>query len=113
VYGTVAKSAKKVSGSKKRGHRKPRRTWNSYISKSLKQVKKGLTLSSKTVKILNSFVNDIFDRVAVEAANLARINKRGTLGSREVQTAVRLTLPVELAKHAIAEGTKAVAKVAA
>ena len=36
--------------------------------------------------------------------------KKRTLGSREMQTAVRLTLPAELAKHAMAEGTRAVAK---
>jgi len=41
---------------------------------------------------------------------LVRTNKGKTLSAREVQTAVRLTLPGELAKHAQAEGTKAVAK---
>jgi hypothetical protein len=30
--------------------------------------------------------------------------------SREIQTAVRLLLPGELAKHAVSEGTKAVTK---
>ena len=30
--------------------------------------------------------------------------------SREIQTAVRLILPGELAKHAVSEGTKAVTK---
>ena len=54
-----------------------------------------------------------FQRVAGEAANLARVNKKKTLGSREIQTAVRLVLPAEIAKHAMAEGTKAVAKVSA
>ena len=55
----------------------------------------------------------IFGRIAGEAANLVRANKKRTLGSREVQTAVRLVLPAELAKHAMAEGTKAIAKVSA
>lgn len=35
-------------------------------------------------------------------------NKKSTLTSREIQTGVRLLLPGELAKHAVAEGTKAV-----
>ena len=47
---------------------------------------------------------------AAEAGNLARINSKGTLSSREIQTAVRLVLPGELAKHAVSEGTKAVTK---
>ncbi len=37
-------------------------------------------------------------------------NKKSTLTSREIQTGVRLLLPGELAKHAVAEGTKAVTK---
>ena len=45
-----------------------------------------------------------------EAGKLARVNKKSTLSSREVQTAVRLVLPGELAKHAVSEGTKAVTK---
>ena len=83
------------------------------MSRSLKAIDKKLTISSKTMKIVNSFVNDIFERVAVEAATLVRVNKKRTLGSREVQTAVRLVLPAELAKHAMAEGTKAIAKTVA
>jgi histone H2B len=104
---------KSNAGAKKAGSRKPKRTWGVYIHRSLKQVNKALTLSGKSMKIVNSFVNDIFERVASEAATLARVNKRKTLGSREVQTAVRLVLPAELAKHAMSEGTKAVAKASA
>jgi len=61
--------------------------------------------------ILNSFVNDIFERIATEASKLASYNKKSTISSREIQTAVRLILPGELAKHAISEGTKGVTKV--
>ena len=50
------------------------------------------------------------ERIAVEASKLVRYNKKGTLSSREIQTAVRLILPGELAKHAVSEGTKAVTK---
>jgi histone H2B len=67
-------------------------------------------VSKKGMSILNSFINDIFERVTGEAGKLARFNKKATLSSREVQTAVRLVLPGELAKHAVSEGTKAVTK---
>ncbi|KAL0248102.1 hypothetical protein GEMRC1_003339 [Eukaryota sp. GEM-RC1] len=67
-------------------------------------------ISTKAMGIMNSFVNDIFERIATEASRLARINKRNTLSSREIQTAVRLLLPGELSKHAVSEGTKAVTK---
>jgi histone H2B len=63
------------------------------------------------MSILNSFVNDIFERVAGEASKLASYNKKSTISSREIQTAVRLILPGELAKHAVSEGTKAVTSI--
>ncbi|GBP94787.1 Histone H2B [Eumeta japonica] len=80
-----------------------------YIYKVLKQVHPDTGISSKAMSIMNSFVNDIFERIAAEASRLAH-NKRSTITSREVQTSVRLLLPGELAKHAVSEGTKAVTK---
>jgi histone H2B len=55
-------------------------------------------------------LQDIFDKIATETQNLARYNKKPTITSREIQTAVRLILPGELSKHAVSEGTKAVTK---
>lgn len=107
----MAKSTtKKVStGAKKATRtRKGKQSWGIYIRRSLKQVNKDLSLSSKSMKVINSYVTDLFERIASEAAVLVRANKKRTLGSAEIQTAVRLVLPAELAKHAMAEGTKAV-----
>ena len=78
--------------------------------KVLKQVHPDTGISSKAMAILNSFVIDQFEKIAAAAAQLARVNKKPTLTSREIQTAVRLVLPGELAKHAVSEGTKAVTK---
>merc|ERR1712196_535083 len=83
-------------------------TYASYIYKVLKQVHPDTGISKKAMSILNSFVNDAFDRVATEAGKLCRYNTKRTLTAREIQTAVRLVLPGELAKHAVSEGTKAV-----
>ena len=55
-------------------------------------------------------MNDIFERIASEASRLAHYNKHLTITSWEIQTAVRLLLPGELAKHAVLEGTKAITK---
>ena len=99
---------KSASAGTKKSHRKPQRSWSAYINRSLRALKKNKSMSSKLVKIVNSFVNDQFQRIATEAANLVRANKKRTLGAREVQTAVRLVLTADLAKHAMAEGTKAV-----
>ena len=106
----AAKGAKK--GAKSTGGRKKKsvQSYNSYIYKVLKQVHPDTGISSKAMSIMNSFINDAFERIAVEAGKLVRYNKKGTLSSREIQTAVRLILPGELAKHAVSEGTKAVTK---
>lgn len=98
----------KSDGKKKRKKRKE--SYAIYIYKVLKQVHPDTGVSSKAMSIMNSFVNDIFERIAAEASRLSHYNKRSTITSREVQTAVRLLLPGELAKHAVSEGTKAVTK---
>ncbi|KXZ50877.1 hypothetical protein GPECTOR_14g127 [Gonium pectorale] len=96
-----AKKAKKAAKSE---------TYKLYIYKVLKQVHPDTGISSKAMSIMNSFINDIFEKVATEASKLSRYNKKPTVTSREIQTAVRLVLPGELAKHAVSEGTKAVTK---
>ncbi|KAI0209239.1 Histone H2B.1/H2B.2 [Lamellibrachia satsuma] len=114
---TAAKGTKKAvtkakavrTGDKKR-HRRRRESYGIYIYKVLKQVHPDTGISSKAMSIMNSFVNDIFERIAGESSRLAQHNKRSTITSREIQTAVRLLLPGELAKHAVSEGTKAVTK---
>ncbi|KAN0127390.1 histone-fold-containing protein [Lactarius tabidus] len=114
-----SKAAKKTSSSKaageggeeKKKRRKVRKeTYSSYIYKVLKQVHPDTGISNKAMAILNSFVNDIFERIATEASKLAAYSKKSTISSREIQTAVRLILPGELSKHAISEGTKSVTK---
>ncbi|KAG9344882.1 hypothetical protein JZ751_010573 [Albula glossodonta] len=103
----VTKSAAK-GGKKRRRSRKE--SYAIYVYKVLKQVHPDTGISSKAMGIMNSFVNDIFERIAGESSRLAHYNKRSTITSREIQTAVRLLLPGELAKHAVSEGTKAVTK---
>ena len=69
-----------------------------------------MTKFSVVFQILHSMCVDMFERIAFEASKLKRRSGRLELNSRDVQTAVRLLLPGELAKHAVSEGTKAVHK---
>ncbi|MCO5584079.1 hypothetical protein L7F22_038002 [Adiantum nelumboides] len=103
-------AAKEGGDKKKKKKAKSTETYKIYIFKVLKQVHPDTGISSKAMGIMNSFINDIFEKLAQEAARLARYNKKPTITSREIQTAVRLILPGELAKHAVSEGTKAVTK---
>jgi histone H2B len=106
----AASKAKAVRTGDKKKRRRRRESYAIYIYKVLKQVHPDTGISSKAMSIMNSFVNDIFERIAAEASRLAHYNRRSTITSREIQTAVRLLLPGELAKHAVSEGTKAVTK---
>jgi histone H2B len=122
--GTVQEGqpVKTLSGQKKRpvlkvGAKKARKkarheTFSVYIYKVLKQVHNDTGVSKTSMMIMNSFVNDIFEKIALEASKLVRYNKKHTLSAREIQSAVKLLLPGELAKHAIIEGAKAVNKLA-
>ena len=100
---------KRAKGAQKRRIRR-KESYSTYIYKVLKQVHPDVGVSSKAMNIMNSFVNDLFERIAGEASRLAHQNKRSTISSREIQTSVRLLLPGELAKHVVSEGTKAVTK---
>ncbi|KAG9120441.1 histone H2B [Ceratobasidium sp. 392] len=115
---TKKTAAPKASGGAAEGEKKKRKksrkeTYSSYIYKVLKQVHPDTGISNKAMAILNSFVNDIFERIAEEASKLASYSKKSTISSREIQTSVRLILPGELSKHAISEGTKSVTKFSA
>ncbi|XP_065094695.1 histone H2B-like, partial [Ochlerotatus camptorhynchus] len=115
---TSGKAAKKsgkalkvvVKGEKKKRRQRRKESYAIYIYKVLKQVHPDTGVSSKAMSIMNSFVNDIFERIAAESSRLVQYNKRSTIRSGGIQTAVRLLLPGELAKHAVSEGTKAVTK---
>ena len=105
----MKKGGKAKKGSKVR-RRSRKESYSIYIYKVLKQVHPDVGISSKSMSVMNSFVNDVFERLAGQASRLSQQNKKQTIGSREIQTSVRLLLPGELAKHAVSEGTKAVTK---
>ncbi|KAL0984557.1 hypothetical protein UPYG_G00143210 [Umbra pygmaea] len=76
----VTKTAGK-GGKKRRKSRKE--SYAIYVYKVLKQVHPDTGISSKAMGIMNSFVNDIFERIAGESSRLAHYNKRSTITSRD------------------------------
>ncbi|KAK4375934.1 hypothetical protein RND71_006611 [Anisodus tanguticus] len=86
----------------------PSEGYRMYVFRVLKQVHPDKGISSKAMTILNNLMGDMFERIANEAAILSKYVGRATLASVDIQDAVKLVLPGELGKHAIAEGTKAV-----
>ncbi|KAL2462850.1 Histone H2B.11 [Forsythia ovata] len=107
----LSKEARAAAGDKKNKRvKKNIKTYKIYIFKVLKQVHPDIGISSKAMEIMNSFINDIFEKLAQEASRLATYNKKPKITSRKIQTAIQLVLSRELAKHAVSEGTKAVTK---
>ena len=78
--GKATKAIAKGDKKKKKGKRKE--SYAIYIYKVLKQVHPDTGISSKAMSIMNSFVNDLFERIAAEASKLAHYNKRSTITSR-------------------------------
>ena len=110
VASTSANGLTKKKRKTEKKHKKGYNMFGVFLYRVLKQVHPDTGISSKGMSIMNSFVNDIFERLAVEAGKLCKQTGKHTISSREIQTAVRLLLPGELAKHAVSEGTKAVTK---
>ena len=90
---TTTGSAKGTPAAKKSGHKrahdkKPKKkrteTFSVYIYRVLKQVHPETGISKRSMHIMNSFINDIFEKIALEASKLVRYNKKHTLSSREV-----------------------------
>ncbi|MBV95866.1 Histone H2B subacrosomal variant, partial [Eschrichtius robustus] len=58
--------------------------------------------------MMNTMINDIFERISMEACNLMYFRNRRTLTPEDIQKAVYLLLPGKLAKYAVAFGNEAV-----
>jgi histone H3/H4 len=85
--------------------------FDTYIYRVLKTVHPDTGMSGDGLSEINNLIRITLQKV-VEAVNLLMQNSKGkkTVSSREIQSAVRLVFPGELAKHAISEGVKAVTR---
>ena len=66
------KAVKATKATPKKGSKKPKtkhkEPYDIYIYKVLKQVHPNTSVSSKAMSIMNSLVNDMFERIAAEAS---------------------------------------------
>nr|XP_035941631.1 histone H2B subacrosomal variant-like [Halichoerus grypus] len=97
-------SKKKSHSSTDFGHR----NYSLYINRVLKEVAPQRGISSRTLDIMNTLINDIFERISMEACSLMCFRNRCTLTPEDIQKAVYLLLPGKLAKYAVAFGSEAV-----
>ena len=71
VKGNGKKVLKKGEGKKRRTKAKYD-SWATYIYRVLKQVHPNTGISKKGMSILNSFINDTFEKLALEGARLLK-----------------------------------------
>ena len=115
--GKVAKQTKEKAPKKENGEEDKEKKVNQkknfdsyalYISRVLKSVFPNMGITFPSITIMDCFVRDIFERIALEAASLARNSGKTTISVREIETATKLILKGDLNKHAVSEGQSAV-----
>ncbi|KAK8950273.1 Histone H2B [Platanthera guangdongensis] len=72
-----------------------------YILEALTEVYPGIGISSKTLSIINSVLNDIFEKIAQAPPRDARYGNKPAMTALEMQAAVSHVLPAELGKLAL------------
>jgi histone H3/H4 len=84
--------------------------FQTYIYRVLKQVHPDTGLSGTALSAMNNLVKINIEKIMIGVNQLILRTGKKTISSREIQSAVRLALPGELAKHSVTEGVKAVTK---
>lgn len=94
------------------GVKKPKKsatsTFSTFIYRVKKQVHPDLGVSKSSMKIIESFITDFFERICRESSLLMTSSGNKSLRTVDVLAAINLVLPGELGKHAINEAEKAI-----
>ena len=98
---------KKKPRTSKNGKRISKPKYTSYVRYIYRILPKKTRISSKAMKVIDSFVNDIFDRLASEAGRVTSHAGQKTISSQAMIAAVKLQLPKEFAAAAIQCAAKA------
>ncbi|KAJ1728593.1 histone H2B [Coemansia sp. Benny D160-2] len=84
--------------------------FSTSIHRVMKQMYPDISISTNSIEIINSFINDIFERIASEASKVAAHSKKSTITAREIHAAVCILLPGDLSRQAVSEANKAIHK---
>ncbi|KAI6680480.1 hypothetical protein NL676_034361 [Syzygium grande] len=83
---------------KKKQAKRSVETYKIYIVKVLNQVRPNIGSLNKAMGIMNSFIDDIFEKLTQVSSRLEGYNKKPIFTSLEIQMVVRLVLPGKLAR---------------
>merc|ERR1712085_18278 len=100
-------STKAANKKKKSSKNKKELKFNTFIHKVLKQVHPDVGITKQGMTVMNDLVCNAFYSIAEEAGRLVKLDGREQLSARDINCAVRLTLPGDLAQHSNDEGMSA------
>jgi len=103
--------AEETNTKKQRGNKKKAtNSFRTYIHKVLRQVHPDSQISSNTREQLDEFIKILARELAGSARQTCADSKKSTVGLDEIKLAINFHLPGILAKHAVSEVDKAVAR---
>ena len=80
------------------------------VRRVLKKIHPNLHIKKKAFDYLVILIQNISDSLAEHAINHTKLDRLKTISSRDIQSAIRLSIPLNLSKHVVSEATKAVTK---
>ena len=86
------------------------KSFDTYVYQVLKQVHPDTGMTASAKYIMDRICKIVIEKLMTAVNKLNRELQTKTVSSRDVQSAVILVFPGELAKHAVSEGTKAVTR---
>jgi len=84
--------------------------FDTFIHRVLKQVHPDTGMTGDAMSCIDNAIRIVIKKIMFGVNRLQLHSQKKTITSREIQSAVRLIFPGEIAKHAVSTGTKAVVK---
>lgn len=85
-------------------------SFQTYIFRVVKEVKPELSITKNAMSQLNQIMIHLFELTMEEARNLLVYNKKTTLTSKEIQSAIKMIFPGELQKLGLQYGQQSLLK---
>lgn len=107
-------SAKAGGGEKKKRKRTTEgHEYALYIHKVMRTLDPGMKITAQGMVVMNQLIMKVLDDLSLSCIDLARGRRTGmTLTSLNIQSAIRLRFGTEMAKHAIAQSSMAIHRLA-
>lgn len=107
----LGKNARRKRRRKLQRRRGGYESYSVYIRRVLKELHPDIGITGKAMNILDSFMHGLYEQLATEASRAARIHRRNSLTSKDMEISVRVVLPEGLARRAMDKANLAVASI--